>query len=60
MNIININDTKLYYVGGVVRDELLGIDSFDVDLTYEGNAIEFAQNLNNIEILQINEPALSE
>lgn len=56
MNIININDTKLYYVGGVVRDELLGIDSFDVDLTYEGNAIEFAQNLNNIEILQINEP----
>lgn len=56
MNIININDTKLYYVGGVVRDELLGIESFDVDLTYEGNAIEFAQNLKNIEILQINEP----
>lgn len=70
MNIIRINDTsnKLYYVGGVIRDEILGIKSFDVDMTYEGNAIEFAQNLalksaghpdkdgGIWEILQINEP----
>lgn len=62
MEIINIKDTsnKLYYVGGVVRDELLGIESFDIDMTYEGNAIEFVQNnlqnLQNFEILQINEP----
>lgn len=58
MDIIRINDTsnKLYYVGGVVRDEILGIKSFDVDMTYEGNAIEFAKSLNNAEILQINEP----
>lgn len=72
MNILNINDTKLYYVGGVVRDEILGLESFDVDMVYEGNAIEFAENRtphpssehplpqgareNPIEILQINEP----
>ena len=44
MNIINIKDTenKLYYVGGVVRDELLGIKSFDIDMVYEGDAIELA------------------
>lgn len=72
MDIIKIKDTsnKLYYVGGVVRDEILGIKSFDVDMTYEGNAIEFAKNnlikqdeQSNLqdtgcisEILQINEP----
>lgn len=72
MDIIKIRDTsnKLYYVGGVVRDEILGIKSFDVDMTYEGNAIEFAKNnlikqdeQSNLqdtgcisEILQINEP----
>jgi poly(A) polymerase/tRNA nucleotidyltransferase (CCA-adding enzyme) len=56
MNIINLQDKNLYYIGGVVRDEILNIPSFDVDLTYVGNAIEFAKNLNNIEILKINEP----
>lgn len=42
MDIINLKDTsnKLYYVGGVVRDEFLGIKSLDVDIVYEGNAIE--------------------
>ena len=41
MNIVNLNDTcKLYFVGGVVRDELLGKPSLDVDIVYEGNAIE--------------------
>ncbi len=58
MDIIKINDTsnKLYYIGGVVRDEILGIKSFDIDLTYAGNAIEYAKTLENAEILQINEP----
>lgn len=57
MNIIKINDTsnKLYFVGGIVRDELLGIESFDVDMTYEGNAIEFIKTLEGIEVVQINE-----
>lgn len=58
MDIIKIKDTgnKLYYVGGVVRDELLGIESYDIDMTYEGNAVEFAKSLKNAEILKINEP----
>lgn len=45
MNIINIKDTsnKLFYIGGVVRDELLGRKSFDVDITYTGNAIEYCR-----------------
>ena len=42
MDIIKIydNSDKLYYIGGVVRDKLLGVKSFDVDITFEGNAIE--------------------
>ncbi len=39
-----IKNSKLYYVGGVVRDEFLGKASFDIDLCYEGNAIEFAKS----------------
>ena len=53
---MNLKDQNLYYVGGVVRDEILGLPSFDIDLTYNGDAIEFAKNLPNAEILQINEP----
>ncbi len=40
-----IQDKNLYYIGGVVRDEILGAESFDTDLCYEGNAINFAQSL---------------
>lgn len=53
---MNIRDKNLYYIGGVVRDEILGKDSFDIDLTYVGDAIEFAKSLKNVEIIQINEP----
>ena len=53
---IKYESEKLYYIGGVVRDRLLGKKSFDIDLTYVGNAIEFVKNLDNIEILKINEP----
>ena len=35
----------LYLVGGVVRDLLLGQTNFDLDLVVEGNAIELAQYL---------------
>ena len=38
-----IRDKNLYYVGGVVRDEILGIASFDTDCCYEGDAISFAE-----------------
>lgn len=53
---MNIKDKNLYYIGGVVRDEILGKPSFDTDLTYRGNAIDFAKTIPDIEILQINEP----
>ena len=38
-----LKDENLYYVGGVVRDELLNVPSFDTDFCYEGNAIKFAE-----------------
>ena len=36
---------KLYMVGGVVRDLLLGRPNFDLDLVVEGNAISLARKL---------------
>ena len=50
MNIINIKDTsnKLFYIGGVVRDELLGRKSFDIDITYIGNAIEYCSKFGEV------------
>ena len=56
MNTVSLRDKNLFYIGGVVRDKLLGKDSFDIDLTYAGNAIEFAKNLPEAQILQINKP----
>ena len=56
MDIINIQDKNLFFIGGVVRDELLGKESFDIDLTYQGDAIEFAKTIDGAEIVQINEP----
>lgn len=38
----------LYLVGGVVRDLLLGQTNLDLDLVVEGNAIELAQHLAEI------------
>lgn len=45
---MTLKDEKLYYVGGVVRDEILNRPSVDVDYCYEGNAIEFAQKFDII------------
>lgn len=56
MNIINLHDKNLYFIGGVVRDEILGLESFDIDLTYDGDAVEFAKTIPDAEIVQINEP----
>lgn len=36
---------KLYLIGGLVRDMLLDRKSLDIDITVEGNAIEFARIL---------------
>lgn len=47
---MNLVDKNLYYIGGVVRDEILGLPSFDIDFCYEGNAIAFAKELNVVKI----------
>ncbi len=47
---MKLKDNNLFYVGGVVRDEILGISSLDIDYTYQGNAIEFAKNLDVIKV----------
>jgi len=39
---------KIYLVGGVVRDLLLGQANLDLDLVVEGNAIELAQRLKEV------------
>lgn len=56
MSIISLYEKSenLFFIGGVVRDELLGKTSPDIDLTFVGNAIEFAKSL-DFEILQENE-----
>jgi tRNA nucleotidyltransferase (CCA-adding enzyme) len=36
---------RLYLVGGVVRDLLLGYSNFDLDLVVEGNAVTLAQQI---------------
>ena len=57
MDIINLYEKSenLFFVGGIVRDELLGKQSPDIDLTFVGNAIDFAHSLNFGKITQINE-----
>lgn len=54
MDIININDNsnKLFYIGGVVRDALLGKEAFDIDITYVGNAIEYCAEFG--EVVKVN------
>ena len=42
---MNLTDDtgRLYYVGGCVRDEILGLQPVDIDLCYEGDAIEYVK-----------------
>ena len=50
---MKLQDKNLYFVGGVVRDEMLGSSNFDVDFCYEGNAIDFAKQ-KDLEIIKVN------
>ncbi len=47
MDINDLNEKNLYYVGGFVRDKLLGRDNRDVDYVYEG-VIEGANEFGTI------------
>lgn len=52
------NNLKIYLVGGIVRDLILGRKIFDIDITVQGNAIEFCKILEkslNCEIVQTQE-----
>lgn len=40
--------TRVFFVGGLVRDNLMGVESLDIDLLVLGNAIEFAKKLPEI------------
>ena len=48
-----LKNSRLYYVGGVVRDEILKVSSFDTDFCYEGNAIKFAEE-NGLNVIKTN------
>lgn len=39
------NQRQVYVVGGFVRDLLLGVENFDIDLVVEGDGIAFGQEL---------------
>lgn len=41
---------RVFFVGGIVRDNLLNIKTSDIDLLILGNAIEFAKSIENNEI----------
>lgn len=47
------NNFKIYLVGGIVRDLLLGLKKLDIDITVEGNAIEFARILEKAGLVKI-------
>ncbi|BDU50457.1 CBS domain-containing protein [Haliovirga abyssi] len=40
-----VRKEKVYIVGGIVRDLLLGIENFDLDIVVEGNGMNFAKEL---------------
>lgn len=33
---------KIFLIGGIVRDIILNIDNFDIDITVQGNSVDFA------------------
>ncbi len=47
------NGYKLYLIGGIVRDLLLARENFDIDITVEGDAIEFCKMLENEGVAKI-------
>ena len=50
---------SIYLIGGVVRDLFLNKEVFDVDITVEGNAIEFCHKLaDKATVLPINQKSL--
>ena len=46
-SLASTQDQNLYLVGGIVRDMILRIENFDIDLVVEGDGIAFAKALSN-------------
>ena len=46
---------KIYFVGGLVRDVLMGKAPLDIDILVEGNAIDFVKSLDFVEIKSIHQ-----
>ena len=46
---------KIYFVGGLVRDVLMGKAPLDIDILVEGNAIDFVKSLDFIKVKSIHE-----
>ena len=44
---------RLYFVGGIVRDLIMGVDVSDIDILVEGSAIEFCSSCDICQILSI-------
>ncbi len=44
---------KIYFVGGLVRDVIMGIEPLDIDILVAGNAINFISSLNFVDIKSI-------
>ena len=44
---------KIYFVGGIVRDIIMGIEPLDVDILVEGNAIDFISSLDFVDIKSV-------
>jgi tRNA nucleotidyltransferase/poly(A) polymerase len=47
------NNFRLYLIGGIVRDMILGFDGLDIDITVEGDAIAFARVLESKKLAEI-------
>jgi tRNA nucleotidyltransferase/poly(A) polymerase len=57
-HIANLENYKIFLIGGVVRDLFLNKKTVDIDVTVEGNAIDFCHKLvqkSNCKIIQVQE-----
>ena len=44
---------KIYFVGGLVRDIIMGIEPLDIDILVEGDAIDFITSLDFVDIKSV-------
>ena len=47
------HNIRVFFVGGAVRDNLLGIENNDIDILIEGNAVELCANISELKIKSV-------